>query len=80
VLHQGLAVHTPITFGAANVVVGLVVLAAAALLGARIGPGTVANAVLIGLFIDLLLRVPGLDSIGDASLATRVAVLLAGSR
>ena len=78
VLHQGLAQHTPLTFGVANVVVGVVVLAVAALLGARVGPGTVANAVLIGLFIEILLHVPGLDSIGDASLATRVAVLLAG--
>ena len=33
VLHQGLAEHTPLTFGVANVVVGMVVLAVAALLG-----------------------------------------------
>ena len=33
-------------------------LGVAALLGARIGLGTVANAILIGLFIDLLLHVP----------------------
>jgi uncharacterized membrane protein YczE len=51
VLHQGLANHTPLSFGEANIVVGVVVLAVAWFLGARIGVGTVANAVLIGGFI-----------------------------
>ena len=56
VLNQGIAKHTPLSFGIANTVVALVVLVAAWRLGARIGAGTVANAVLIGVFVDLLVR------------------------
>ena len=40
VLHQGLARQTPLSFGAANIAVGAVVLMAALLLGARLGVGT----------------------------------------
>ena len=49
VLNQGISEHTPLSFGTANIVIALVVLVVAWALGARIGPGTVANAVLIGL-------------------------------
>jgi uncharacterized membrane protein YczE len=56
VLHQGLADHTPLSFGVAGIAVGVVVLAAAVALGdVVLGLGTVLNAVLIGLFIDGLL-------------------------
>jgi uncharacterized protein len=51
VLHQGIAKHTPLSFGAANEAVAVLVLLLAWRLGARVGPGTVANAALIGLFI-----------------------------
>ena len=51
VLHQGLAEQTTLSFGAANLVVSVVVLAAAALLRARIGLGTMLNALLIGTFV-----------------------------
>ena len=78
VLHQGVAKHTPLTFGVTNVVVGLVVLGVSALLGARIGPGTLANAVLIGLFIELLVRLPSVETLGDTNLAARISILLAG--
>src|SRR3954469_17431306 len=54
VLHQGIAKHTPLSFGVANEVVGVLVLALAWWLGARVGIGTVANALLIGLFVVLL--------------------------
>src|SRR5256714_8278663 len=54
VLHQGLARHSPLSFGAASIVVSVVVLVVAVLLGARVGIGTVANAVLVGGFIQLL--------------------------
>src|SRR3954453_20765870 len=54
VLHQGIAKNTPLSFGAANELVALVVLFVAWLLGWRPGPGTVANAALIGLFVALV--------------------------
>jgi uncharacterized membrane protein YczE len=78
VLHQGLAKHTPLSFGAANIVVGVAVLGLSVLLGARIGPGTVANAILIGAFIELLLRVPAVQDLSGTGLGARIALLLAG--
>ena len=47
-------------------------------LGARIGPGTVANAVFIGLFVDGLLAIDAVDSLSDSPLAVRIVLMLAG--
>lgn len=77
VLSQGISERTPLSFGAANVAVGLVVLGVAWWLGARIGIGTVGNAVLIGVFVDLLLRVEALERLSSASLGLRVGLLAA---
>ena len=55
VLHDGLDLRLPITFGQAGILVGAVLLGANLLLGERPGIGTVANAILIGLFIDGIL-------------------------
>ncbi len=76
VLNQGISERTPLSFGAANVVVALVVLVIAWALGARIGPGTVANAVLIGVFVDLLLRLEAIEGLSDEPLGLRVALLV----
>ena len=78
VLNQGISERTPLSFGAANVAVALVVLALAWALGARIGVGTLANAVLIGVFVDLLLRVDAIDSLTGHGVASRVALLVGG--
>jgi len=78
VLNQGIAKHTPLSFGVANTVAALVVLVVAWRLGAAIGPGTVANAVLIGVFVDLLMRAHALAGIQNAALVPRVLVLVAG--
>jgi uncharacterized membrane protein YczE len=78
VLNQGLAKHSPLTFGLANIVVGLAVLVLAWALGAPPGVGTVANAVLIGLFIDGLTRVGSVDALADGSLAARAGLLPLG--
>ena len=78
VLNQGLAKQTPLSFGAANVAVALVVLAVARSLGARIGPGTFANAILIGVFVDLLLHVEAVADLADSPLAARIALLAGG--
>lgn len=78
VLNQGISKHSPLSFGTANVAVSLLVLACAWRLGAAIGPGTVANAVLIGLFVDGLLRVEPLRRLAEATLAARVGLLVAG--
>jgi uncharacterized membrane protein YczE len=78
VLHQGLAQHTPLSYGTANIAVGVVVLAVAWALGARVGVGTVANATLIGLFIEVLVRVPAVEALSEEGLVARSIVLVAG--
>ena len=78
VLNQGLSEHFPISFGAANIVVGLIVLCVAWALGAAPGIGTVANAVLIGVYIELLLAVNWVDALSDQSLAARIALIPIG--
>ena len=78
VLHQGLAQHSPLSYGTANIVVGVAVLGCSWLLGARVGVGTVANASLIGLFIEVLVRVPAVDALSEEGLGVRSVVLVAG--
>jgi uncharacterized membrane protein YczE len=78
VLNQGISDRTALSFGTANILIAFVVLVGAWALGARIGPGTVANAVLIGLLVDALLAVESIQELGDASLAVRVGLLVAG--
>lgn len=78
VLNQGLAEQTPLTFGTANIAIGLLVLVLAWWLGARIGVGTVANAVLIGAFIEGLVRIPALRDLAGAPLGVRAALMLGG--
>ena len=78
VLNQGLAKHTPLTFGIANIAVGLVVLVLAWVLGGPPGLGTVANAVLIGLFIEGLLRIDAVADLAGSPLGLRVALLPLG--
>jgi uncharacterized membrane protein YczE len=75
VLHQGIAKHTALTFGEANIVVGVVVLGLAWALGAKIGVGTVANAVLVGVFIQGLTAIDWVDALSDDSLGIRIALL-----
>jgi uncharacterized membrane protein YczE len=65
VLHQGLAERTPLSFGAANAVVGVVVVLAAWRLGSRPGFGTVANATLIGAFVQILLSTGAVPEVHD---------------
>jgi uncharacterized protein len=76
VLHQGIAEHTPLSFGAANVVVGVVVMAVAWALGATIGFATVANSVLVGAFVQALTAVGAVDALADDPLGVRIALLV----
>jgi uncharacterized membrane protein YczE len=78
VLNQGLSEHTPLSFGMANVAVGLTVLGIAWALGGKPGWGTVANAVLVGTFIQGLTGIDALSSLSDGGLAVRIPLLLAG--
>jgi uncharacterized membrane protein YczE len=77
VLHQGIANHTPLSFGIANEAVAVVVLFLAWVLGSRPGPGTVANAALIGLFVALVQPLHAVQELATWPLWAR-ALLLGG--
>jgi uncharacterized protein len=74
-LHQGLSQHTRLSFGMASVCVSIVVLLLAWRLGARIGIGTAANAVLVGTFIEVLTAIGWLDRLSESSLGVRIGLL-----
>jgi uncharacterized membrane protein YczE len=78
VLNQGLSNHTPLSFGMANVAVGLTVLCIAWALGGPPGLGTIANAVLVGTFIQVLLSFDAVVGLQHESLAVRVVLLSLG--
>ena len=78
VLHQGVAEHTRLSFGAANITVSALVLAVAWVLGARVGLGTLANALLVGAFVQLLMSSEAISGYSDLGLGPRLALLAAG--
>ena len=78
VLHQGISRHTSLSFGEANVVVSAIVLAGAWLLGARIGVGTVANALLVGTLVQLFTSLGFVAGLADDPLGVRIGLLAAG--
>jgi uncharacterized membrane protein YczE len=78
VLNQGLSKHTPLSFGIANIAVSLVVLCIGWSLGGRPGIGTVANAVLVGAFIQLLTEIDALTNLSHDGLAVRIPLLVLG--
>lgn len=74
VLHQGIAARTPLSIGVASIAVSLLVLLLWIPLRQALGFGTIANAILIGVFIDLVIfLVPTPDA-----MATRWGFLLGG--
>jgi uncharacterized membrane protein YczE len=78
VLNQGIAKHTPLSFGMANVAVGIVILVVGWLLGGRPGVGTVANAVLVGTFIQGLTSIAPIEGLAHEGLPARIAMLVLG--
>lgn len=55
--HVGLSRITGISIGAASILVGAAIVLGTWFMGLRPGPGTVANMVLIGVFIDILIPI-----------------------
>jgi len=78
VLNQGLAKHTPLSFGMANVAVALAVLLLAWSLGGPPGLGTFANAVLIGTFIQGLIAIHAVAALAHDGLTVRIPLLVGG--
>lgn len=78
VLHQGISRQTPLTFGEANIVVSAVVLGGAWSLGARVGIGTVANALLVGSLVQLDSSLGVVEGLSHDPLGIRIGLLAAG--
>jgi uncharacterized membrane protein YczE len=78
VLNQGVAEHTPLSFGMANIAIALVILVVARRLDVRLQVGTVANALLVGTFVDLLLRIGPVEHLSHDALPLRIVLLAAG--
>ena len=78
VLNQGLSKHSPLSFGLANVAVAVVVLFIGWSLGGRPGIGTVANALLVGSFIQGLTSIDAVTALAHDGLAVRIPLLVAG--
>ena len=78
VLHQGIANHTPLSFGLANGLVAVLVLFLAWSLGSKPGPGTIANAVLIGLFIAFVQPLGFVQHLSTWPLPARAMLLVLG--
>ena len=56
VLHKGVSLHTPLTFGQASMLTGALVILVGLMIKIRPGIATILNMLLIGIFIDLQLR------------------------
>jgi uncharacterized membrane protein YczE len=78
VLNQGVARHTPLSFGTANIAVAITILVVARKLDVRVRIGTVANAILVGAFVDVLLRLGIVDQLSEHSLVVRIGLLVVG--
>lgn len=78
VLHDGLSRQTPLTFGAAVVAVGALLVAISWLIGIRPSAATIVNMILIGAFVDLLLATGLGSSLETAPTFVQVAFLAVG--
>jgi uncharacterized membrane protein YczE len=78
VLHDGIRQVTPLSFGVATVLVGVVLVAVTFAAGIRPGPGTLANMVAIGLFADAMLATGIARDLDGGSLPLRLAAVVAG--
>jgi uncharacterized protein len=75
VLHQGLAELLGVSFGVANLIVSAAILLLAWALRARIGLGTLLNALLVGSFVIVLSAVDGIAALSDEGLPVRIGLL-----
>ena len=74
-LHQGLADQLVLSFGAANLLVSLLVLLLVWRLRAGIGLGTLLNAILVGSFVIVLTSLAWVDALSERPLGVRIALV-----
>jgi uncharacterized membrane protein YczE len=78
VLHDGIRQVSPLSFGVATVLVGVVLVAVTLAAGIRPGPGTLANMVAIGVFADLMLATGIGGDLDARPLPPRLLAVVAG--
>jgi len=78
VLHDGIRINTPLTFGQAAILVGFVLIVISVAFGIRPGVGTIANMLFVGLFIDLTLFIGEVWTVDERALWLRAAIMIAG--
>ena len=82
VLHSGIALKTGFSMGIASILTGLIIVIIVSILKEKLGVGTIANMVLIGLFIDLTFPyIPVTENtiIGIIMLITGLFIISVGS-
>jgi uncharacterized protein len=81
VLHDGISRQTPLSIGVATQLVGLLMGLISWLAGVRLGFGTLANMILVGLFLDLILwsgAIPEAEAYPVRVLMLLVGIVLLG--
>ncbi len=78
VLHDGMQIQTPLSFGQGVILIGLVLLILSYLVGIKPGPGTIANMTLIGIFEDLMLATGLGANLQEETVALRLPLLVLG--
>jgi uncharacterized membrane protein YczE len=78
VLHLGISLHTPLSFGTASIVVGAAIILLSLFLRVFPGVATVLNMALIGIFVDMELHFNWLVGVSTSPLLIRLLVNVAG--
>jgi uncharacterized membrane protein YczE len=78
VLHQGLARHTPLSLGAALILVSIIVLGLAWVLGGHVGFGTLANAIIVGGSVQILTSLGPIAELSNTRVELRACLVIIG--
>ncbi|GCE15240.1 YczE/YyaS/YitT family protein [Tengunoibacter tsumagoiensis] len=78
VFHQGISKHTPLTFGTANIAVGAILIGLSLFLKVYPGVGTLLNMLLIGSFVDLIIRLNLISDPGNIPFLLRLLIDVLG--
>lgn len=78
VLHQGISLHTPLSFGTAGIATGAILIIIGLILKVYPGVATILNMILVGIFIDALLSLNIIPDLNALHMAWRVLINIAG--
>jgi uncharacterized protein len=75
VLHVGLAKTMGISIGLASIIVGIIILIGTVILGEKLGLGTVLNMIVIGVFLDIILKINLIPQVNNFILGIFVLII-----